>query len=172
MNGRFVRLYEQVFERSVALHPWLHTNILLSYECDRKQDRLLSLGIHLISGTIVESFYDVLKEKQWGVTVPDYCFTISPLIKPMSGLARLEAFVERLIASETHEWADGARARWEEDLALLQHFMKVSRRNKKNMKMKRKRCDKDMNREFTFQLLTVGYFICKRNKASALFSLK
>ncbi|MBE2912154.1 YqhG family protein [Anoxybacillus flavithermus] len=122
MNGRFVRLYEQVCERSVALHPWLHTNILLSYECDRKQDRLLSLGIHLISGTIIESFYDVLKEKQWTATVPDYCFTISPLIKPLSGLARLEAFVERLISSETHHWADEARARWKEELALLQHF--------------------------------------------------
>ena len=122
MNGRFVRLYERVTERSVALHPWLHTNILLSYECDRKQDRLLSLGIHLISGTIVESFYDVLKEKQWIATVPDYCFTISPIIKPMSGFARLEAYVERLMASETHEWANEARIRWEEDLALLQHF--------------------------------------------------
>ncbi|SFA42014.1 protein YqhG of unknown function [Anoxybacillus pushchinoensis] len=122
MNGRFVRLYERVSGRSVALHPWLHVNVLISYECDRKQDRLLSLAIHLISGTIVEAFYDVLKEKKWTATVPDYCFTISPLIKPIHGLARLEAYIERIIASETHEWANEARARWEEDLALLQHF--------------------------------------------------
>jgi hypothetical protein len=120
--GRFIRLYEQVAEKSVSLHPWLNVNMHISYQCDRKQDRLLSLGIHLISGTIVEAFYDIVKEKQWDTKIPDYCFTISPLIKPASGFVRLEKYIEEQIANDDHSWANEAKKRWEEDLLLLDHF--------------------------------------------------
>ena len=50
-RGSFIRLYEEPespLNGNAALHPWLGMNVVISYECDRKKDDLVSLGLHLI----------------------------------------------------------------------------------------------------------------------------
>ena len=125
--GSFIRLYEQTNslprqQASTPLHPWLNVNLKVSYKCDRKKDILMSLGIHLISGVIVESFHEKLHTLPLTPKIPDMCFTMSPIIKPQSGLSRLEHYVRGFIASQDHSWAEEARARWQKDLNLLNHF--------------------------------------------------
>lgn len=124
--GNYIRLYEHVktvpANGHLALHPWLNVNLKISYKCDRKKDMLKSLGIHLISGAIVEQFQEKMKNISVTPKIPDFCFTMSPIIKPQSGLSRLEHYVRGFIASDDHTWAEEARERWQKDLNLLNHF--------------------------------------------------
>jgi hypothetical protein len=123
--GAYIRLFENATQqqgRFTPLGPWIGLNIKVSYQCDRKKDQLLSIGLHLISGQLKESFHDYLEAKMLSPKIPDYCYTLSPLIKPESGLRRIEAYVESKIADDDHTWADEARKRWQEDEELLNHF--------------------------------------------------
>lgn len=124
-RGSFIRLYEEPDASQhthIPLHPWLGLNVKISYQCDRKKDQILSLGLHLISGTIIEQFHEFLLKRKLTPKIPDYCFTISPLIKPKSGIGRLEQYIRSRIAADDHTWAEKAEERWAEDLALLDHF--------------------------------------------------
>lgn len=124
-QGSYIRLYEQAnasVQSSVPLHPWLGLNVKISYQCDRKKDQLLSLGLHLISGTIVEQFHEKLQNLSLTPKIPDYCFTISPIIKLASGINRLEQYIKKKIDQDDHTWAEEAIARWEEDIVLLDRF--------------------------------------------------
>ncbi|HET7615769.1 MAG TPA: YqhG family protein [Bacillales bacterium] len=123
--GAYLRQYEAVKEiknRSIALEPWLGMNMKISYQCDRKKDLLVSYGLQLINGEMVDRFQEKLQALDLTPKIPDYCFTISPLIKPQSGIKRVEHLIESSVESEEHDWADQARQRWEDDLALLDQF--------------------------------------------------
>src|SRR5690606_16374071 len=54
--------------------------------------------------------------------IPDYSFTLSPLIMPKSGIARIERFLRKELQNEDHQWAIDAKKRWKKDLQLLEHF--------------------------------------------------
>ena len=121
----YIRLYEMVtkqVQHNIPLHPWIGLNVKISYQCDRKRDLLLSLGLHLISGMIIENFQEKLDQIMLTPKIPDFCFTMSPIIKPKSGLKRLEHYIRGMIESDDHTWANEARKRWDEDLRLLDHF--------------------------------------------------
>lgn len=119
----FIRLYEQrVSNRRQPLHPWLLVNMKVSYEANHKKDVFYSLGLNLINGTIREKFMETLARKPLVVKIPDFSFTITPLIKPRSGVKRLQRFVTSRLEQENHDWAAKAHKEWAEDLALLDYF--------------------------------------------------
>ncbi|KZZ86276.1 YqhG family protein [Bacillus sp. SJS] len=122
--GSFARMYERPNSNSgqQPLHPWLCMNMTVSYQCDMKKDFVYSIGLHLISGTMVENFQDRLNQLPLTPKIPDFCFTLSPLILPKSGMLRIRQHIETKIAEDDHSWADEARQRWNADLMLLQHF--------------------------------------------------
>lgn len=57
-NGRFTRIYEKIVSAGarVPLQPWLGLNVVISYQSDMKKDRLLSLGLHLVSHPSITGF--------------------------------------------------------------------------------------------------------------------
>lgn len=122
----YIRLYEIPYHalsnRQIPLHPWLMLNIKISYRCDRKRDVLRSLGLNLINGMLIDDFYKKTEVLNITPKIPDYCFTVSPLIKPQSGIKRIETYVTQEIQASEHQWAEEAIARWNEDLKLLDHF--------------------------------------------------
>lgn len=123
--GSYIRLYEDVRPNgnmNAPLHPWLGINVKVSYQCDRKKDMLYSLGLHLLTGTMVSGFHETLQTIPLTPKIPDFCFTLSPIIKPQSGLIRMEEALKTLIADDDHTWADEARGRWQHDLQLLNQF--------------------------------------------------
>lgn len=75
-----------------------------------KKDILHSIGIHLISGTMIANFHDTLAEIKLTPKIPDFCFTLSPIIKPQSGLQRIEDALKSIIAEDDHTWAKEASA--------------------------------------------------------------
>ncbi|MGE6629340.1 YqhG family protein [Bacillus sp. NPDC077027] len=124
-QGRFIRLYEQtnsVSKTQVALEPWLGVNVKISYLSDLKRDKLLSLGLHLIRGEVVEQFQEKLEKRQLSSQIPDYCFTMSTMIKPESGVRRLFTLMERYAYEEPNDWAIRAIQKWNEDSELLNQF--------------------------------------------------
>ncbi|WP_227938521.1 YqhG family protein [Alkalihalobacillus deserti] len=123
--GGFIRLFERIEasgNKSISLQPWLCLNAKVSFQCDRKKDVLLSLGLNLIHGQIVPQFYDRIREKDLTPNIPDYCFKLSPLITVKSGLIRLQKMVQTYAENEDDTWAEEAVERWDADLKLLEAF--------------------------------------------------
>ncbi|UII54827.1 YqhG family protein [Cytobacillus spongiae] len=120
----YIRLYENHHfnGQQTALKPWLGINVKISYQCDRKRDVFKSIGLQLINGKMVEGFHDRLLQLKLTPKIPDYTFTLSPIIKPQSGVSRIENTLKNVIADEEHTWAADARQRWKIDLDLLEHF--------------------------------------------------
>ena len=56
--------------------------------------------------------------------IPDYSFTLSPLIMPKSGLSRIDMYIRQSFENDDHSWAEQAIERWNNDLQLLEHFYK------------------------------------------------
>jgi Bacterial protein YqhG of unknown function len=122
--SRYIRLYEkhQHFNRQTPLMPWLCMNVKISYQCDRKRDIYKSIGLQLINGKMVEDFHEYLLKVPLTPKIPDYSFTLSPLVKPVSGMTRIENYLKSIIEADDHSWAEDAINRWEQDLKLLDHF--------------------------------------------------
>lgn len=133
-------------------------NVVISYECDRKKDAIVSLGLHLISGTIIESFHERLRARRLTPKIPDYCFTISPLIKPPSGIARLEQYIRGRIAADDHAWAEEARRRWADDLALLDEFYKETEEKPECYYIEKEALEKQYKPRITVSVINGGLF--------------
>lgn len=155
-----IRLFEDVqtnFQQQYSLHPWLCLNIKISYQCDRKKHRLLSLGLHLVSGAVVDDFHQLLLTKKLTPKIPDYAFTITPIIKPSSGLKRLEDVVEMLISQEDSEWAEEAKMRWATDLNLLDQFYN-GKTNDHSYQVERDALRKQYEPTITAEIINGGIF--------------
>ncbi|MFE8702497.1 YqhG family protein [Cytobacillus sp. FJAT-54145] len=121
----YIRLYENHnyhLGQHVPLRPWIGMNVKISYQCDRKRDVFKSIGLQLINGQMVEGFHDRLLQLNLTPKIPDYSFTLSPIIMPQSGISRIENQLKSEITVEDHLWAEEARERWQQDLNLLEHF--------------------------------------------------
>ncbi|MDF1997121.1 hypothetical protein COF64_24810 [Bacillus sp. AFS043905] len=123
----YTRLFENTPPskgRNNPLFPWLTLNVKISYQCDRKKDTFMSIGLNLISGEIMEGFHHRVLPINVTPKIPDYSFTLSPLIMPKSGLARLDTYIRTSFEDDDHSWAEEAMLRWQNDLNLLEHFYK------------------------------------------------
>lgn len=119
----YIRLYQNLPpQSSYALEPWLGVNAKISYQCDLKRDRICSIGLQLINGTLIDGFQDILNKLPLMPKMPDYCYTLGPLIKIRSGIGRIETFLESMLRSEPSGWADDAGKRWARDQELLDSF--------------------------------------------------
>jgi hypothetical protein len=119
----FIRMYQKIPEQGDrALEPWIELNVKISDQCDLKRDRMASIGLQLINGTLIEGFHQVLNKLALSSRMPDYCYTLTPLITVRSGLTRIEKLIEKELRSESSEWADEAEYRWNQDQRLLDLF--------------------------------------------------
>jgi hypothetical protein len=136
----YIRLYENhnCTNMQTPLFPWLCLNVKISYKCDRKRDVFRSIGLQLITGQMVENFHDQLLQIPLTPKIPDYSFTLSPLIMPGSGITRIENFIKNDISNQDHHWADEAIARWEKDLQLLDHFYENEEENNESFEIEKK----------------------------------
>jgi len=132
--ARYIRLYENhpYGTQQTPLLPWLCLNVKISYQCDRKRDIFKSIGLQLINGRMVEDFHNQLLKVSLTPKIPDYSFTLTPLVKPKSGMIRIENYLKTLISEEDHTWAEKARDRWEKDLQLLDHFYEDAENEEEN----------------------------------------
>lgn len=123
----YTRLYEDragFGQQQIPLHPWLGMNVKISYQSNRKKDTFRSIGLNLINGMMKEGFHDELLTLKLTPKIPDLCFTLTPIIRPKSGIGRIQQQLRDEISRESTEWAESALASWKEDRELLDHFYK------------------------------------------------
>jgi hypothetical protein len=128
-HGRFVCMYEQHpqltggrHRRSHPLTPWLGLNLKISLLCDKKRDILLYMGVNLHQPRIVQDFYPFLRQLSLSPAIPDYCYTLERRVTLQEAFQLAEQETRRLLAREDHRWADEARTRLEEELAILEAY--------------------------------------------------
>src|SRR5699024_338995 len=109
-HEKYTKLFEQInTNEKTALYPWLITNIKISYRGKQKKDEMISIGLHLVNGVMKLEMMDELQRKNLQNTIPDYCYTISPMIKLQSGFKRIEKVLESYVQDQDHHWAEASR---------------------------------------------------------------
>ncbi len=129
-HGRFVCLYEQAphlikglgSKRSAPLTPWLGLNVKVSLLCDKKRDILLQLGINLHQPHIVHRFYDFVRGLTLTPAIPDYFYTLDRRLSVEQAYDQVQQEVRQLLDREDHTWADAARERLQEEVAILEAY--------------------------------------------------
>lgn len=159
--SKYIRLYEDIpnpRKQHIPLKPWLGLNLKISYQCDRKKDVLRSIGLQLINGQMVENFYDHLSRLALTPKIPDYSFTLSPLIMPKSGVLRIERFLRRELEAEDVTWANEARKRWQKDLALLEHFYKDNEEKSESYFIEKQALQEQYEPKINISIINGGLF--------------
>lgn len=157
----YIRLYEKhpsSNNGSVPLHPWLGLNVRISYQCDRKRDVLRSIGLQLINGKMIGDFHNILLNLELTPKIPDYSFTLSPLIMAKSGILRIEKFLRKEIEGEDHQWATDARERWQKDLELLEHFYEDSEEKGESYQIEKLALQEQYEPQITISIINGGLF--------------
>lgn len=157
----YIRLYEQhpiSTGQNVPLRPWLGINLKISYQCDRKRDVFKSIGLQLINGHMVEDFHDKLLQLKLTPKIPDYSFTLSPLIMPKSGVSRIEYQLRNEIEQEDHSWALSARERWNKDLQLLEHFYEEAEEKTESYETEKKALQEQYEPKVKISIINGGLF--------------
>ncbi|MCE7794301.1 YqhG family protein [Salipaludibacillus sp. CUR1] len=123
-KGRFGQFFEPVPPEgnTVPLKPWLCLNGKIVYHCHQKKEEIFSIGLSLITGEMLKEFHSLVKGGSLKVSIPDFCFTLTPLIKPVSGIERIHKYLFHTIEKENHQWAEEAMCKMDKELALLERF--------------------------------------------------
>ena len=144
--------------KQTPLKPWIGLNLKVSYQCDRKKDVFNSIGLNLINGQIVENFHDQLLHLELTPKIPDYSFTLSPLIMPKSGLKRMENFLKAKIEQEDQSWAEEAKKRWNKDLDLLEHFYKDTEEKSESYEIEKQALKDQYEPKIVISIINGGIF--------------
>lgn len=125
-KGSHALLYESVHVegKSYPLKPWLVVNGVISYSCHDKKDHFFSIGLSLITGEMIFDMHDCMVKNTFQEQIPNYCFTMTPIIKPLSGLERIKKYLIEKENSKNHDWAKDALERMEKDEKILEAFYK------------------------------------------------
>ncbi|MDQ0197320.1 YqhG family protein [Neobacillus ginsengisoli] len=156
----FIRLYEnhRHLNQQTPMLPWLCMNVKISYQCDRKRDIFKSIGLQLINGQMVEDFHDRLLQIPLTPKIPDYSFTLSPLVKPKSGMSRIENYLKSVIEADDHTWAEEARRRWDQDLQLLDHFYEDAEEQNESYETEKKSLQEQYEPKIHISFINGGLF--------------
>lgn len=126
-NERYVQLFHIVKTTNhVALHPWLITNIKVSYLGKHKKDEVFSIGLNLITGIMKVNMMQLLRNIPLHVTMSNYCYTLSPLIKIQSGFDRIKKVIDNYLMKQQHEWANDSIEILKDEVHLVQQFYNLN----------------------------------------------
>ncbi|MFS0554118.1 YqhG family protein [Brevibacillus sp. 179-C9.3 HS] len=140
-HGSFVCMYEQQAgilgnagkRRSTPLVPWLGINLKVSLLCDKRRDILLYVGINLHQPRIVTDFPSFLFQLSLTPAIPDYYYTLDRKVTIQEALQMAQQEVERTLEQEDQQWAQEARTRLTEELAILEaYYEELARREPQN----------------------------------------
>lgn len=131
-RGRVVRLYQQPFNRNKRikynntktnqLNLWLGVNYKVEFKCDRKKDKIISLGINLNNGQMKNDFYKFLKTIVLEPTIPANVSLCSPFITLREAALQLEEWILLEISKENFDWANESHKTLEEELSQIEGY--------------------------------------------------
>lgn len=124
-KGRYVQMYEDVKAGKgtpYMFETWLAVNYKVEFCCDMKRDELHSLAISLVSGEIVDDFFERLNAISLTPRLPANTTVLRPSWTIPRAAAALEDFLEREVRSYNHSWAHEAQERLLDELARVDSF--------------------------------------------------
>ena len=123
-NQHNVKLFQHIEGQGdhVALHPWLVINIKIQYQGKHNKEEFYSIGINLITGVMATNMLEKLNQLTLKMSIADYCYTISPMIKIKSAFKRIERLLDQYVEQQSHEWAIESLETLEEEIQLVNHF--------------------------------------------------
>ncbi|NGP43582.1 hypothetical protein G4V62_00875 [Bacillaceae bacterium SIJ1] len=161
LRGRWTRLYEEtrgIPGNQTGLHPWLNVNVKISYLCDRRKDIILSLGIHLLTGTVKDHFMDSLASRPLSPHLPELTFIMAPIIKPPSAFVRIKQMLMEAIDQGPDDWAKAAEARMQEDLELLDAFYAGEHELPESYEIEKKAIEEQYTPHIYVEVINAGIF--------------
>lgn len=122
-NNKFTKLFQVIkTNQHTPLYPWLLINIKISYQGKHKKEEIFSIGLQLVNGSMKVDMMRLLEDEALDLTISDFCYPLSPIIKIKSGFLRIESVIDDYIKNQSHEWAADSLTALEEELTLLEHF--------------------------------------------------
>ncbi|WP_284140388.1 MULTISPECIES: YqhG family protein [unclassified Virgibacillus] len=120
---KYTMLFQRIKTRqNTELHPWLVTNIKVSYIGKQKRDELFSIGLNLVNGSMLTEFMKQLEPLSFQSSISNFCYTIAPLIRLKSGYLRIESVLKQYIENQEQEWANASHQALDDELQMLKHF--------------------------------------------------
>src|SRR5699024_195776 len=105
-HSQYTRVFQVTHTQGqTRLHRWRVLNYRVRYEGKQIKEKLFSIGLHLIKGTIVHDMMENLQQIELHEVISNHCYTISPIIKPSSGINRIEKYIDDFIENDDHTWA-------------------------------------------------------------------
>ncbi|WP_068786234.1 YqhG family protein [Paenibacillus phocaensis] len=129
-GGRFVYLFEEPGQRQrlallpAAYEPWLGVCFKVEFCCDMKREELHYYGVSLLTGAIDESFQARLTTKPMVPRLPENVHIEPTQLSLDAGRAALEQRLADRIAGYDDTWAQEARERLNDELALIDAYYK------------------------------------------------
>ena len=160
-NERFTKAFENIINNTsnTALHPWLVTNIKITYTGKMQKDEMFSIGLNLVTGAMKSQMMEYLYTIDLQNTISDYCYTISPMIKLKSGFKRIESVIEDYLQNQSHTWADRSIQTMKEDIQLVEHFYTdTSEEDKEQLKQELTEIKKRYEPKITMSVVNGGVF--------------
>ncbi|WP_217586693.1 YqhG family protein [Lentibacillus saliphilus] len=122
-HERYTKLFQKLNTTAkTPLYPWLVVNIKITYTGKQRKEEMLSIGLNMINGMMKSGMMEELSKYTLQSAIPDFCYTISPMIKLSSGFGRIESVISDYIQQQDHSWAQAALEKQQEELELLKHF--------------------------------------------------
>jgi hypothetical protein len=161
--GSFVHMYEKIdnTEARTILTPWLGVNYKISYYCDQTKEMLHSLGINLMTGSIIDHFQESLTGLELETTSSQNTFNLPYIIKPLRALERLEEIIDHLIQQDDHTWAEEAKQRWQKDLEVLEYFYEGVNVKPDCYEMEKKALQEQYEPRIKIEIINGGLFYVK-----------
>lgn len=161
--GAYVQMYERVDKTvsQVVLTPFLGINYKVSYYCDQTKEMLYSLGINLMTGNIIDDFQMLLNNLDLGSELPDSCYPLPYIIKPVRAIQRLDAVIENIINQEDHSWAEQAKKRWQRDQRVLDYFYEEVEEKPECYEIEKKALEERYASKIKIEIINGGLFYLK-----------
>ncbi|MEI4769774.1 YqhG family protein [Psychrobacillus sp. FJAT-51614] len=161
--GSFVHMYEKIEvanERKI-ITPWLGVNYKISYYCDQTKEMLHSLGINLMTGSIINRFQESLRGLELDTTISEKTFKLPYIIKPIRALERLDELIDRIIQQDDHTWAEEAKQRWLKDLEVLEYFYEGVSMKPECYEMEKQALQEQYEPRIKIEIINGGLFYLK-----------
>ncbi|MCJ8010411.1 YqhG family protein [Paenibacillus sp. KQZ6P-2] len=104
---------------SAAYEPWLGICYKVEMACDVKKEELHFVGISLVTGRIVSPFPERLRGLALSPRLPENIHIQPASISLPQAASLLEGYMTRLLAEMDYGWAEQARERLNEELAVI-----------------------------------------------------
>lgn len=130
-HHKYIKLFQQAeVQKQTPLYPWLLTNIKVSYEGQQKKEEIFSIGLNLVNGMMKTEMMHLLRAFDLRPSIPNFCYTISPLIKLNSGFQRIEQVLDDYVQNQEHQWAHESLQTLQTKIDMVHHFFQDKRDSK------------------------------------------